>query len=51
MKVVSLCGKDSCCPEVRVGEDRVEIGEEGNLCVLTVDEWQVLKQKVLDGGI
>ena len=51
MKVVSLCGKGSCCPEVKVDEERVEIGEQDNLCVLTIDEWQVLKQKVLDGEI
>ncbi len=51
MKIVSLCSACQNCPEVKVGEERVEIGEEGNLCVLTVDEWQVLKQKVRDGEI
>ncbi len=51
MKIVSLCGKDSCCPEVRIDEERVEIGEQGNLCVLTAEEWQILKLKVLDGEI
>ncbi len=51
MKVVSLCDACQNCPEVRIDDERVEIGEPGNLCVLTVDEWQVLKQKVLDGEI
>jgi hypothetical protein len=51
MKVVSLCGACQNCPEVRIHEERVEIGEEDNVCVLTIDEWRVLKQKVLDGEI
>lgn len=51
MKIVNLCKEGSCCPVVKVGEQQVEIGEEGNLCVLTKDEWEVLKQKILDGEI
>jgi len=50
MKVVELCGSGHC-PVVKIDEERVEIGEKGNLCVLTRDEWAVLKQKVLDGEI
>ncbi len=51
MKVVELCGKDSCCPVVKIAEGHIEIGEPGNLCVLTDAEWAVLKQKVLDGEL
>lgn len=51
MKVVSLCSACEACPVVKVDEERVEIGEKSNLCVLTKDEWAVLKQKVLDGEI
>lgn len=51
MQVVSLCSACQSCPEVRIDEERVEIGEEGNLCVLTIAEWQVLGQKVLGGEI
>ena len=47
MKVVSLCGGCSCCPVVKITGEKVEIGEEGNLCVLNLDEWQTLKAKVL----
>ena len=47
MKIVNLCSCGSCCPVVRLAADRVEIGEEGNLCVLTLDEWETLKSKVL----
>ncbi len=51
MKIVNLCGKDSCCPVVKVDEEHVEIGERGNLCVLTKSEWEALKQKILNKEI
>jgi hypothetical protein len=47
MKIVTLCRAGSCCPVVKIMEDRVEIGEEGNLCVLKKSEWEVLKAKIL----
>ena len=51
MKIVSLCGGSSCCPVVKITGQKVEIGEEGNLCVLKLDEWETLKTKVLDEEI
>ena len=51
MKIVSLCNEGSCCPVVKIDSERVEIGEEGNLCVLTKGEWEVLKQKILSKEI
>ena len=51
MKVVTLCSCGSCCPVVKLADDHVEIGEEGNLCVLTSEEWTALKSKVLNGEI
>lgn len=48
MKIVNLCREGSCCPVVKIDEERVEIGEKDNLCVLTKSEWETLKQKVLD---
>ncbi len=51
MKIVSLCGEQQCCPVVKIDDERVEIGEEGNLCVLTNSEWETLKQKILDKEI
>ncbi len=48
MKIVSLCGQDSCCPVVKISDERVEIGEKDNLCVLTNSEWETLKQKILN---
>ncbi len=48
MKVVTLCGEKGCCPVVKVDEERVEIGEDGNLCVLKKSEWETLKKKILE---
>jgi len=48
MKVVTLCTEGSCCPVVKVGDNRVEIGEHGNLCVLAKSEWEVLKSKIIN---
>ncbi|MGI2336667.1 MAG: hypothetical protein ACRKGH_08545 [Dehalogenimonas sp.] len=46
MKLITLCAKGSCCPVVKVYEDKVEIGEEGNLCTLTQEQWATLKAKI-----
>lgn len=51
MKIVTLCGEQSCCPVVKIDEERVEIGEEGNLCTLKMSEWETLKKKILDKEI
>ena len=47
MKIVKLCREGSCCPAVTVFEDRVEIGEDANTCVLTAEEFTILKEKIL----
>lgn len=49
MKLVTLCNSGSCCPVLKIGESQVEIGEEGNLCVLTMEQWETLKQRILKG--
>jgi len=51
MKIVNLCSCGSCCPVVKVADDHVEIGEKGNLCVLTSEEWGTLKSKILSKEI
>ena len=48
MKIVNLCSCGSCCPVVKLTDDHVEIGEAGNLCILTLDEWETLKKKIID---
>lgn len=49
MKTINLCGEKGCCPVVKIGEDHVEIGEEGNLCQLSMKEWNALKKKIKKG--
>ena len=51
MKIVSLCHPDAGCPVVKLDEERVEIGEKDNVCVLTKSEWETLKQKIVNGEI
>jgi hypothetical protein len=51
MKEVKLCREGSCCPAVKVFEDRVEIGEDANTCVLSSDEFEILKEKILSKEI
>jgi hypothetical protein len=47
MKIVTLCKEGSCCPVVKVTDNKVEIGEQGNLCTLTREQWETLKAKIL----
>jgi hypothetical protein len=47
MKVVNLYSSCSQCPVVRVTDAEVEIGEKGNICVLTKEQWETLKDKIL----
>ena len=51
MKIATLCGGGSCCPVVKIADDYVDIGEEGNLCTLKLHEWEALKQKILNEEI
>jgi hypothetical protein len=46
MKIVKLCREGSCCPEVKITDERIEIGEKDNICVLTKSEWEILKEKI-----
>jgi hypothetical protein len=47
MKIVELCREGACCPVVKVTDSQVEIGEKDNICVLTTDQWEILKEKIL----
>jgi len=47
MKIVSLCREGSCCPVIKITDEKVEIGEKGNICVLTKEQWKTLKEKIL----
>lgn len=49
MKVV-LCTDDTCippkCPVVDVQDNFVTIGEKDNVCTLTREQFDILKQKI-----
>lgn len=48
MKTITLCKAGSCCPVVKIFNEQVEIGEEGNICVLKLEEWETLKSMILN---
>ena len=52
---VTLCVGDVCnrpkCPEVDVQEDKVIIGEKDNICTLTREQFDILKEKIKQGEI
>ncbi len=49
--IVSLCEPGKCCPVVKIKENRVEIGEKGNLCILKKGEWNELVEKIKNGEL
>jgi len=51
MKIVKLCKEGSCCPEVNITESQVKIGEKDNVCILTKGQWEILKEKVINGEL
>jgi hypothetical protein len=54
MKVV-LCNDGVCvppkCPVVDIQADHVIIGEKTNVCTLTREQFNILKQKIKSGEI
>ena len=54
MRVV-LCTDDTCvppkCPTVDVEGDTVTIGEKENICTLTKDQFNILKEKIKNNEI
>ncbi len=54
MKVV-LCNDSVCvppkCPVVDVQEDKVVIGEKDNVCTLTKEQFNILKDNIKKGKI
>jgi len=47
IKIVIPCGGSSQCPVVKIPETQAEIEEKGNTCVLTKEQWETLKGKIL----
>ncbi len=50
-KIIRLCKAGSCCPVVRVTDDEVTIGEGMNTCVLSSEQWEILKEKIVHNEI
>jgi len=52
---VVLCSDGSCvppkCPIVDVQEDKVIIGEKENVCTLTREQFDILKEKIKQGEL
>jgi len=52
---VVLCNDGTCvppkCPIVDVQEDKVVIGEKENVCTLTIEQFDILKEKVKSGEL
>ena len=53
--VVVLCNEGTCvppkCPVVDIRSDRVIIGEKKNICSLTREQFDILKQKIKNNEI
>ncbi len=48
-KIVSLCSASGgCCPVVKITDTQVEVGEKDNTCILTREQWDTLKEKILE---
>ena len=48
MKIVTLCQAGSCCPVIKIMDTQVEIGEKNNTCILSIEQWETLKEKILN---
>jgi len=54
MKVI-LCSGDTCetvkCPVVDIREDKIIIGEKDNVCTLTREQFNILREKIILGEL
>ena len=50
-KIVNLCGQCGQCPVVKLTDYHVEIGEGNNTCVLTTEQWESLRAKILSNEL
>ena len=48
MRIVRLCQEGSCCPVVKISDEQVEIREKDNTCILTREQWDTLRDKILN---
>ncbi len=50
-RTVTLCPECGACPEIKLYDNEVLIGEEGNMVKLKRDEWNTIVDKILSGEI
>ena len=50
-KKITLCREGSCCPVVSITDEKVTIGENGEFCTLTIEQWEILKEKIVNKEI
>ncbi len=50
-KTVTLCPECGACPEIKLYDREVIIGEEGNMVKLKLDEWNTIVEKIQNGEI
>jgi hypothetical protein len=48
---ITLCSECGMCPEVKLYEDHVTIGEGGNIVTLNRREWNILVEKIVNGDL
>ncbi len=49
-RVIELCCSGNC-PKIELHEDKVLIGELDNTCELTMDQWNTLKDKIINNEL
>lgn len=50
-RTVTLCPECGACPEIKLFDDEVLIGEEGNVVRLKAGEWNSIVDMILTGEI
>lgn len=50
-RTVTLCPECGACPEIKLYDNEVTIGEEGNMVKLRTDEWNAIVDKILGGEV
>jgi len=46
MKIVLCTTPKHTCPSVEIFDDRVVIGEDDNICTLTHEQFDILKERI-----
>lgn len=50
-RTITLCPECDACPEIKVYDDHVTIGEEGNKVTLKVEDWNNIVGKIKNNEI